>query len=332
MPNPTDPSPLTRVVLVPLSDSSNTPALSLLLEQGTTPTAVVFQQDLLERAKRIEEAWLPAALDEISAVAQMRDHANSSEQPPIVIAYSANAALSAQTIAACVSAGASGVLKPPFDADTARLLRRMVRAAREGRISSTVGLPSQTLSSPRVVSPTDGDEESHRVILPPTALSMGGEHEGEKVLGAFHSYRLGSNSSAVSDVVPTSSRRGSTEVFLTSPTIPITTPLTARTPAPDVTEHDHERFATLLAWNPLSEQRRRSIDVAGLCNALYRAQRAFEVARPMLPANPILDVLAPTEPGHDSDKCCDTQLAELLSAMYYQTQLAINVEMDGYEE
>lgn len=35
---------------------------------------------------------------------------------------------------------------------------------------------------------------------------------------------------------------------------------------------------------------------------------------------------------HDEDVCTDTQLAELLSAMYYQTQLAIQVQMEDYAE
>jgi hypothetical protein len=35
---------------------------------------------------------------------------------------------------------------------------------------------------------------------------------------------------------------------------------------------------------------------------------------------------------HGDEGCAGTQLAELLSAMYYQTQIAIRIQMDGYDE
>ena len=198
---------ITPVILVPLCDQPSLPSLSLLLQQGTTPTAVCFQQDLLDRAQRAEEEWLPTALSRLETIIKMVNHTRpgarttntlaavaspanylspSTSELPIVLAYSANPSINPHTIAACVGVGASGVLKPPYDLETARLVRRMVRAAKEGRVSSVVGLPAV---SEGVVSPTADEEDPfRRVVLPPTALSMGGEHAGELALSGAIRY------------------------------------------------------------------------------------------------------------------------------------------------
>jgi hypothetical protein len=360
---------VTPIILVPLSDSATIPSLSLLLQQGTTPTAVCFQQDILDRAKRSEEEWLPAALEQLRAVGEMKDRSiagveqnpasNPGVQEPIILAYSANPALSQSTIAACVNAGAAGVLKPPYSFDTARLVRRMVRAAKEGRVSSVVGLAHPHHSRPE--SPTMEDE-GHRVILPPTALSMGGEHEGERALSsAYRTHRRGTSTGQ--DLWSANQLPGQS---LKSPTLsrsqshsrsgvpePISarstqTPISARTPAfPEYPENDVDpRFASLLVYRPIIEQkRRRSVDVAGLGVALQRAQHAFETvkARSKM-SRPDRRITSKDDtssmPGWEylqeeetcGGDCPDTQLAELLSAMFYQTQLAIQVDMDDYSQ
>ena len=101
------------------------------------------------------------------------------------------------------------------------------------------------------------------------------------------------------------------------------------------------RFASLLIYDPLNEQkRRRSVDTSGLGIALHRAQRAFETVKLggksskidfPIPAKDDVASIGSSDSTHDEDSCADTHLAELLSAMYYQTQVAISVEMSEYE-
>lgn len=218
---PADPAePVTHVILVPLADSPTFPSLSLLLNSGTTPSAVCFQQDILERAIRAEERWLKGALAQIQRVVDIcteRRSANSStpstarpspvtsgtvsptEAPaPFIIAYSANPSLSQSAISACISAGAIGVLKPPYDLSTAEMVRRMVRSYKEGELPVTFQSPFDTSSpygmtaSHLSISPGGGSDET-TVVLPPTALDMGAEHEGEKILAAAMGPRRGSS-------------------------------------------------------------------------------------------------------------------------------------------
>lgn len=273
-------------------------------------------------------------------------------ETPLIFAYSANPALSQSTIAACVHAGASGVLKPPYNLDTARILRRMARAAKEGRISSLVGLANH---NSRPQSPGHEDD-GHKVILPPTALSMGGEHEGEKVLSsAYKAHRRGTSASFETWSFNSSahSRDSSTPVRKLSQvhqclSEPVSAP-SAETPVSAVTpsfpEHPDDevdlRLASLLVYNPIIEQkRRRSVDISGLGLALQRAQRAFETVK-LKSKNGKFDFSSlakddssssGSEDTYEDGSCADTQLAELLSAMFYQTQLAIQIDMDEYNQ
>ena len=350
---PSTPNPVvsTQVILVPLCDSPSLPSLSLLLSQGTTPTAVCFQQDILERAKRTEEEWLPYALGQIQTVQDMRDRSiaevekGKRPEEPVILAYSANPALSPSTIAACVGAGASGVLKPPYDLETARSMRRMVRAAREGRISSTVGssdhVPSRSLIS-------EADEPS--VILPSTALSMGGEYEGEKVLNAVvRNHQRGMSVVGSGKHAPGARTRQDSASHILPRHHPSVTALPALNTThpisplfPD-TDHDHYQLASLYRYSPAFEPRRRSIDVAGLGIALRRAQRAFEAAAVPSPVTfpshtnvastysfPASPTKSTTKTHTIEDDLKDTELAELLSAMYNQTMVTIQIKMEDY--
>lgn len=126
--NTPDKTPKTsaQVIMVPLSDSPTLPSLSLLLTQGTTPSAICFQQDLLDRARRTEADWLPSALYIISqAVHESRQRDSTTRIH--VIAYSANPALSKDVVERCVEAGAVGVLQPPYESsDTLERVRKLV--------------------------------------------------------------------------------------------------------------------------------------------------------------------------------------------------------------
>ncbi|OXG38621.1 high-affinity phosphodiesterase [Cryptococcus neoformans Bt15] len=219
---PADPAePVTHVILVPLADSPAFPSLSLLVNSGTTPSAVCFQQDILERAIRAEEQWLKGALAQIKRVADMctkhRSAVSSTastarpspatsgpgspiEAPaPLIIAYSANPSLSQSAISACITAGVIGVLKPPYDLSTAEMVRRMVWSYKEGELPVAFQSPFD-MSSPYditasrfSISPGGGSDETTTVVLPPTALDMGAEHEGEKILAAAMGPRQGSS-------------------------------------------------------------------------------------------------------------------------------------------
>lgn len=219
---PADPAePVTHVILVPLADSPAFPSLSLLLNSGTTPSAVCFQQDILERAVRAEEQWLKGALAQIKRVADMctkhrspLSSATSTARPspvasgpgspteapaPLIIAYSANPSLSQSAISSCIAAGVIGVLKPPYDLSTAEMVRRMVQSYKKGELPVAFQSPFDTSSPYDItasrfsISPGGGSDETTTVVLPPTALDMGAEHEGEKILAAAMGPRQGSS-------------------------------------------------------------------------------------------------------------------------------------------
>lgn len=293
---------VTPVILIPLCDSPSIPSLSLLLAQGTTPTAVCFQQDLLERARQTEEEWLPSALDQIKAVLDMRNQTSSTTyETPIILAYSANPALNTSTTQRCIAAGASGVLKPPFHGETARMVKRMVRAAREGRISSVVELPMgisrhQSRAEGRAAFHSFGEEAGEnetKVVLPPTALDMGGEHEGEKVLSAAMTHRRQNSYSTTSraqsrnrntplnltdlpavDTLRINPRRQDLSVLTPTTAMPATTTPSSTTDTHQETLHPY--IASLSRYRPSCTPRRRSVDIGCLSVALSRATSAFE--------------------------------------------------------
>jgi len=363
---PSQVSTITPVILVPLCDSPTIPSLSLLLAQGTTPTAVCFQQDLLERARQTEEEWLPSALAQIREVVGMRDQKTSSTyESPIVLAYSANPALNPSTTQLCISAGAAGVLKPPFHAETARLVKRMVRAAREGRISSVVELPREhghhLAHNPNAPLSLAGTEDSGtKVVLPPTALDMGGEHEGEKVLSAAMTHRRQNSTNKIDS----RNRQSATPLNLDSISpadadstrrqdMSILTPTTARqttasTSTTDQRDHViHPYVASMGRYKPTHTPRRRSVDVGCLSLALERATTAFAgplaisdskgFAFPAPPAPSTELKRGKTQVGLDrhietGEESTETHLAELLSAMYRQSTVAMDVQMTEYEE
>jgi hypothetical protein len=235
----------------------------------------------------------------------MRSQASSTTyDSPIILAYSANPALNPTTTQRCIAAGASGVLKPPFHGDTARLVKRMVRAARGGRISSVVELPveagrNQTRASgmaSRAPFPSfggDAGESETKVVLPPTALDMGGEHEGEKVLSAAMTHRrqnsyninsrgesrnpiLSLNDLPAVDSLRINSRRQDLSVLTPTTAIPlpaVTTPSSATDTHRDTI---HPYIASLSRYRPSCTPRRRSVDIGCLSLALSRATSAFE--------------------------------------------------------
>ena len=327
----------------------------------------------MERARQTEEEWLPSALAQIREVVSMRDYKTSSTyEVPIVLAYSANPALNPTTTQLCIVAGAAGVLKPPFHGETARLVKRMVRAAREGRISSVVDLPREhgrnlqsTSASNQLHSYSGTEDTGTKVVLPPTALDMGGEHEGEKVLSAAMTHRRQNSANSINSRTRQSSNTLSLDSL--SPIDParvrrqdmsILTPSTARhvtTPTSTTeTQHDHlpihPYVASMGRYKPTRTPRRRSVDVGCLSLALERATTAFEgplsipdstgFSFPPPPVAPSTGMKrGKTQVSLDrslalggEEESTETHLAELLSAMYRQSTAAMDVSMAEYEE
>jgi hypothetical protein len=341
---------------------------------------VCFQQDLLERAQHIEEEWLPAALEQIKAVVDMRDRSirdrstlaggkpiiDHNLETPIILAYSANPGVTPATITACVSAGAAGVLKPSFDINTARLVRRMVKAAREGRISSVVDLVDRpgVATSPGS-SPVDGIKT--KVHLPPTELHIGGdEHEGEKVLTEAVASR---HRRATSGQIPSTSLNSTPTYHPSERPTPShqDPPASSQVADPEPqTQQVQSQSHSQSQSQPDPAQRRRSVDIGGLSLALKRAQRAFEstilsglpsrgsiadirigygqsspspfggsgssMALKMRKEHTTQSNLKSVKEAEEAETALkNTHLAELLSAMYYQTTVAIDIQMEEYQ-
>ena len=225
------------------------------------------------------------------------------------------------------------MLKPPYDLDTARLLQRMVRAGREGRVSTVVELQNTNGDhSPGLFDGPAFDEQETTVILAPTALSFGGEHEGERVLSASIQHRRNnSTSQSIASRSPQPSLSGSRKNSAGPPS--------SGTFSPN---------AHFLVPGPSSlERRRRSVDTGGLALALKRVSRVIEggseskgagrlsriqegsTSRPR--AGTRLSGAIP-EGVEDKDGAKPTELAELLSAMYCQTMGTVDVQMVEYAE
>lgn len=164
-----------QVIMVPLSDSPTLPSLSLLLTQGTTPSAICFQQDLLDRARRTEADWLPSALYIISQAVHESRQRDSTTTRIHVIAYSANPALSKDVVERCVEAGAVGVLQPPYESrDTLERVRKLV--ADEERNS-----PARRTYDVFPLGHRESHGESPGQLLPSRTLSPGMENPREAV-------------------------------------------------------------------------------------------------------------------------------------------------------
>ena len=246
---------------------------------------------------------------------QIRDRLTSPIRP-VVIAYSANQALSSTTSSACIQVGASGVLKPPYDADTAKLLRRLTRAAMDGRISAVMGTMEDV-------------ETDMSVVLPPVALDLGdGEHDTERALSS-HRRKISGQWDSKSDlsadrrgsVDARSSRRSSKhDTRLTSP-VPAT-PMTAVPLAAGLTKAMQRMVETVIE-EPSASARRRSVDIGGLTMAMNKAEQVF--ASPTLP-------IPSSGPGKARLKAesHETHLAELLGTMFHQSCQTIEVRMDQY--
>ncbi|GMK55611.1 hypothetical protein CspeluHIS016_0206670 [Cutaneotrichosporon spelunceum] len=348
-----------QVVLVPLGDAPPLPSLSLFLAQGTTPSAVCFQQDMIERARKTEENFLNHALDRIQKVKDViHEQIEPDDDQPIILGYLSHGSLGQASISECLEAGAAGVLHPPYDGRTVVSLKMLVAAANDGT-SSTVALASSPASSALQFSPVIEDLDA-KVVLTPTALSMGAELESEKVLAAsFTSQRrrrstqvshlslnrvmsgssagsvgLSALSSEITQEITQDSRQSSSESsdatnLLGTPKTPVTTFNDYSFPT-----HINRLLGTLDAASEAA--RRRSVDTGGLALAFDRASKRMETmdgaGEPADDASDHINVVAGDHEQDVADGNSSTQFAEVLGDMYNQTMMSIDVQMLDYDE
>jgi hypothetical protein len=349
-------SKVQQVILVPLGDAPPLPSHSLFLAQGTTPSAVCFQQDLLDRARKVEEEFLTEALGRFQKVKEaIEKEIGSDADQPVILGYLAHGSLAQSSISECLEAGASGVLHPPYDGRTVASLKMLVAAANEGT-SSTVAL----LGSPAVsaqFSPIN--EEEGKVILTPTALSMGAEHESEKVLSASFSSQRRRRSTQMSQIslnrVVSGSSTGSAGLSGLSSDLTKEHPdesqhgtsassnaTNLRTPKTPHTALDDFSFPThinrLLGTSQVASEaaRRRSVDTGGLALAFDRATKRMETidgaGEPVEDPADHINVVAGEHEQEVADGSSTTQFAEVLGEMYNQTMMSIDVQMGDYDQ
>lgn len=330
-----------QVVLVPLGDAPPLPSLSLFLAQGTTPSAVCFQQDLLDRARKVEEAFLTTALDRIKQVKDVIQQQIGSDEQPVILGYLAQGSLSQSAIGECLDAGAGGVLHPPYDNRTVLFLKQLVHAANEGT-SSTVALLGSPTTSALQSSPMT--EDDGKVILTPTALSMGAEHESEKILSASFSSqrRRKSTQTSLNRVISGSSTGSAAFSALSSD---ITQERAEATSAPSRPPHSAlpefgfpAQLNKILGTTQSASEaaRRRSVDTGGLALAFDRASKKMETidqsGESGDDSSEHINVVAGDHEQELADGSSTTQFAEVLGEMYNQTMMSIDVQMIEYDK
>ncbi|BEJ00602.1 hypothetical protein CcaverHIS631_0504590 [Cutaneotrichosporon cavernicola] len=349
-------SKVQQVVLVPFGDAPPLPSLSLFLASGTTPSAVCFQQDLMERARKTEDEFLNQILGRIQSVKDViQKQIGPDDDQPIVIGYLAHGSLGQSSISECLEAGTAGVLHPPYDGRTVASLKMLVTAANDGT-SSTVALAGSPASSALQFSPII--EEDAKVVLTPTALSMGAEHESEKVLTASFSSQRRRRSTQISHLslnrVVSGSSTGSVGLSALSSSITQEIPaeslqstsgssnatnLTPKTPLMTLDDfsfpsHLNRLLGTSEAANEAA--RRRSVDTGGLALAFDRASKRMETidgsGESVEDTSNHINVVAGEHEQEVADGNSSTQFAEVLGDMYNQTMTSIDVQMGDYDE
>lgn len=304
----------------------------------------------------MEEEFLAEALGRFQKVKEaIEKEIGSDADQPVILGYLAHGSLAQSSISECLEAGASGVLHPPYDGRTVASLKMLVAAANEGT-SSTVAL----LGSPAVsaqFSPIN--EEEGKVILTPTALSMGAEHESEKVLSASFSSQRRRRSTQMSQIslnrVVSGSSTGSAGLSGLSSDLTKEHPdesqhgtsassnaTNLRTPKTPHTALDDFSFPThinrLLGTSQAASEaaRRRSVDTGGLALAFDRATKRMETidgaGEPVEDPADHINVVAGEHEQEVADGSSTTQFAEVLGEMYNQTMMSIDVQMGDYDQ
>jgi hypothetical protein len=350
-------APAQQVILCPLGEAPTLPSLSLLLSRGTTPSAVCYQQDILNNARKHEDEWLNTALSTIQHVEQLCStipedpsaETNTAPAPhPVIIAYLTSGHPSASAIEACIGAGAFGVLYPPYDVHTAVTVKQLVVAGKDGNTTTVVGLssPPSHNSSMHLNSVLEDDT---KVILTPTALGMGAEHESEKVLSAFGHQRRRISTLSLNRAISVGSQASvESETAIPDGRDPLQTGTStssiAHTVATPSTTLSHFPSLSHL-YDPLGLQatfdtsRRRSVDTGGIALAFDRAAKRIEsvdkveVEPEAAPERrDSINVVAGDKEQEAANGSNTTQFAEVLGEMYQQTMSSIDIQMGEYEQ
>jgi len=314
----------------------------------------------LDRARKVEDDWLATATTTIQHVEQLCSAIpespgatnGSSPAQPIIIAYVTSGTPSPTAIETCIGAGAYGVLHPPFGVQTAAIIKHIVTTGRQSTASSTSGL-----SSPRSLafSPLSSVlEDDPKVILTPTALGLGAEHESEKVLSAFgHQRRRRSTQLHLSRVVSPDSAEGAEDETLqereplktgtstSSVGHTVATPSTTLSHFPSLS-HLYDPFSGLQQPPNFDPSRRRSVDTGGIALAFDRATKLVVSVDPVdnkiehetehNEHRPAINVVAGEKEQEAADGTNTTQFAEVLGEMYQQTMSSIDIQMEEYEQ
>ncbi|GHJ84156.1 hypothetical protein NliqN6_0558 [Naganishia liquefaciens] len=324
-----------QVIMVPLSDSPTLPSLSLLLTQGTTPSAICFQQDLLDRARRTEDDWLPSALHIIAEAIEQSGQQSRKQDCTTqthVIAYSANPALSPSVVERCMQAGAIGVLQPPYDSrDTLKLIKRMIAYEEKSNAARHAfdGLESRRASIASASQAHDSDSASSRIgrkqslhplsTLPPATRTdiISGTIDGPSpfisdLAARRRSVDTGGLSLALqraSDHIMTYESQNQRKRSGKSPeTWHIGKYREART-----TANSPQGSPSLQGTNKMRTD--RSASVADVGSHLAQTFKVNDIPE-----------------ADEEEEEEEMAIAELLSEMYRQTRVAIEIQMEDYEE
>lgn len=320
-----------QILLVPLSDSPTLPSLSLLLAQGTTPSAVCFQQDLLERARRTEDDWLPSALDMITIASTVTRQTSvpgvDVNLPRLsVVAYSANPALAESVVMRCKEAGAIGVLQPPYDNnDTLAKIQEMIAAplvSRSLEQMENVHEPDTPMDNLGSVSSIDSDLSP---VTPPE-IEEGGPldmsqvdkpNPAQNLYASWAAYDLASRRRSVDT--------GGLALAIARATVEAAASQGSQRKRARTGEHQDVSYS--VGCTP-DMSRRPSQDVSPA--EPVRQDRSASLY-PDHTTNPELEVMRRRAERRMKDGE-DTMLAEILGEMYRQTKTAIEVQMVDFPE
>lgn len=350
-----------RVILVPLDEPPVLPSLSILTAKGTTPSAVCYQNDIIQAARRVEDQWINTAISSIERVVQMSNgtdqHAEeaSGQKPTVILAYMPGSRLSNSALSACVAAGASGFLYPPFDKYTADYIAQLVAAANAGKTAMMVGLPNDVASpqsSITSLSLHSGLDDEAKVVLTPTALGKGAEHESERALNAslyparrrvstqlnlsrvisqgsttsFESEQRGDRS----DMTHSASIIAQNDQARLSPNVGRRSSLAQTQVSLGDVGHLPSKYQLLQTMIASSEDsRRRSVDNGGLALAFDRVtQRAVPSPKGFGQTFNVVTREQEQEAAEGSNK---TQFAEVLGESFHHILSWIQIQMEDYE-
>lgn len=294
----------------------------------------------------MEDQWINNATAGIERVMQLCNGAdryaeeNEGQKPPVLLAYVPGSGLSNNALSACVAAGASGFLYPPFDSHTADYIVQLVAAANAGKTATMVGLPNDVASpqsSITSLSLHSGFDDEAKVVLTPTALGRGAEHESERALNAsLHpARRRVSTQLNLSRVISQGSTASAdSERVERNDTVQPSSNVGRRSSLAKVSVgnlgHYPSKYQLLESMIANSDDsRRRSVDNGGLALAFDRVtQRAVPAPQGF---GHTFSVIAHEQEQEAAEGSNKTQFAEVLGETFHHILSWIQIQMEDYE-